>query len=119
MRRLAPTFGGDAIVRTDFGRSGDEFRAVDTLQPNGKIVVGCSDFTGGGSRGRFAVARYDSNGTLDATFGGDGKVRTDFTGFDDCAADVAISPTGDIVVAGVSGIGGRHAGFAVARYLAS
>ena len=39
----------------------------------------------------FALARYDSLGTLDVTFNGDGKVRTNFTGGVD-TADAFASP---------------------------
>jgi serralysin len=66
----------------------------------------------------FGVARHNTDGTLETTFGGDGKVTTDFTRYDDSAAAVAIAPDGAIVVAGVSGIGGRYAKIAVARYRA-
>ena len=46
------------------------------IQADGKIVaVG----TAGEPRRQFALARYNSDGTLDATFGGDGKVMTDFS----------------------------------------
>ena len=33
----------------------------------------------------FALARYNPNGSLDATFGAGGKVTTDFAGNDDAA----------------------------------
>ena len=48
---------------------------------------------------RFALARYNPEGTLDVTFGGDGTVTTDFTGGFDSAGDVAIQDNGKIVAA--------------------
>jgi len=45
------------------------------IQPDGKIVVGGIK---AGSVSYFALARYNSGGSLDTTFGADGKVVTDF-----------------------------------------
>src|SRR5947199_278994 len=66
---LDTTFGGDGKVTTRFiaGPAGAEGVAI---QANGKIVAA-------GSAGqKFALARYNRDGTLDSTFGGDGKVTT-------------------------------------------
>ena len=71
---LDGTFGTGGKVTTDFAGNGDEARAV-ALQPDGKIVAA------GGALGAtvdFALARYGPDGTLDTTFGADGKVATDF-----------------------------------------
>jgi hypothetical protein len=59
----------------------------------------------------FALARYGSDGSLDADFGTNGWVTTDFGDLKDMAEAVAIQD-GKIVIAGVSGND-----FAVARYL--
>lgn len=61
------------------------------------------------------MARYDSDGTLDTTFSGDGKVATNFSGGTDFAVGIALqSADGKIVAAGrAGGSGGR---FAPARY---
>jgi uncharacterized delta-60 repeat protein len=115
---LDSAFGGDGKVTTDFTHSGDEDRSAVAIQADGQIVVaGSAGFEGGGGNWKFGVARYNSNGTLDSAFGGDGKVTTDFTRLDDSGAAVAISPDGSIVVAGVSGIGSSDVKVAVARYL--
>ena len=52
---------------------------------------------------KFALARYNSDGTLDATFGVKGKVMTDFTSGSDSASGVAIQADGKIVVVGWTG----------------
>jgi len=70
---LDATFGSAGKVTTDFSSGEDAVRAV-VLQPDGKIVVA------GRSSGDFGVARYNTNGTLDTTFGSGGEVRTDFAG---------------------------------------
>jgi uncharacterized delta-60 repeat protein len=109
---LDPTFGGHGKLTTNFTRRNDVVLDL-ALQPDGKIVaagISASD----GSNSRFALARYDAGGTLDSSFGGDGKVETDFTGAYDHAEAVALQPDGKIVVGGATaGAGGR---FVVARY---
>src|SRR5919201_1773838 len=97
---LDPTFGGDGKVTTDMSGGFDGANAV-AIQGNGKIVAAGGI---GGAGGRFGIARYDTDGTLDTTFGGDGTVTTKFTekknppAFDG-AAGVAIQSDGKIVVA--------------------
>jgi uncharacterized delta-60 repeat protein len=108
---LDPTFGTGGKVTTDFGSSD---RAYDVaIQKDGKIVaVGFS----APNVVDFAVARYNPDGTLDASFGTDGKVTTDFSGgSDDRAAAVAIQPDGRIVAAGFSSFNFRTE-FALTRY---
>ncbi|MET7518168.1 calcium-binding protein [Streptomyces sp. NPDC005480] len=82
------------------------------LQSDGKIVVAGGAWRGYENCCWFVVARYNSNGSLDTSFGGgDGRVFTDF-GRPEEAMDVAIEPgTDKIVAAGY--VGGRAA---VARY---
>lgn len=95
---LDDSFGSGGIVTTDFAGSNDQaFSAA--LQPNGKIVLaGLSD--SGGAGFDFALARYNSDGTLDDSFGTGGKVTTDFVGLTDQARSVAVWPNGKIVAAG-------------------
>ena len=70
------------------------------LQSDGKIVVAGIAF--GQTSRDFFVARYNSDGTLDVSFGGGGGLLTDFgENTDDLAASVAVQPDGKIVVAGV------------------
>jgi uncharacterized delta-60 repeat protein len=65
---LDPTFGEDGKVRTRF-RAGSSAQAV-ARQRDGKIVAA------GSAGGDFALARYAAGGTLDPSFGGDGRVTT-------------------------------------------
>ena len=64
----------------------------------------------------FALARYNTDGTLDTTFGDGGKVTTNF-GVDDLGFSAAIQGDGRILVAGVSVAAGGD-DFTLARYLA-
>ncbi|MGD1219128.1 calcium-binding protein [Streptomyces krungchingensis] len=95
-------FSGDGIERTDFG----DYESVEGLavQSDGRILAA------GGSSGRFALARYHGNGSLDTTFGTAGRVLTPGGGG---AQDVVLQSDGRIVVAGNNGPGGD---FAVLRY---
>src|SRR5439155_272563 len=64
----------------------------------------------------FAVARYNADGSLDASFGVGGEVTTDFNSSFNVALSVALQTDGRIVAAGISGTGGGDADFALARY---
>jgi uncharacterized delta-60 repeat protein len=108
---LDATFGGNGKVITDFRGPLATARAVD-VQADGKIVVvGDAD-----NFRRFAVARYRKNGTLDTTFGGDGKVTTRIWPGGNAARAVAIASNGRIVVAGQTS-GPEGSAIAVVRYL--
>ncbi|MEU0663948.1 calcium-binding protein [Streptomyces lavendulocolor] len=100
---LDTTFGGDGTVTTDIGRTDWAYSVA--VQADGKIVT-----AGWANDGDTAVARYNSDGTLDTTFGGDGTVTTDIGGFD-VAWGLAVQADGKIVTAGWSG-----SDMAVARY---
>jgi len=104
---LDTTFGSGGKAVTDFGADDRAFSVA--LQADGKIVAA-------GMRGNdFALARYNTNGTLDGTFGSGGKVITDFGGPNEIALGVAIRLDGKIVAVGSTFASGRTA-FAVARY---
>jgi uncharacterized delta-60 repeat protein len=109
---LDTTFGVNGKVTTSFTAGYDQIFKV-AVQPDGKIVAGGAT---AGSGGRFVIARYDANGSLDGTFSGDGIAATDFTRHDDFAEGLALQPDGRIVLAGGSGWGGSNPKVAVARY---
>jgi uncharacterized delta-60 repeat protein len=104
---LDPSFSGNGIVRTHFHPV--DFANAVVIQPDGKIVA-----AGIGRSDEFALSRYDTDGTLDTTFGSDGKVHTRFHGIGTSVAfAVAIQPDLKIVAAGRAGPVGR---FALVRY---
>ena len=102
---LDTSFNGDGKVTTAVGPSDDHAWGV-ALQSDGKIVV-CGE-----TRGNFALVRYNADGSLDTSFGEDGKTTTDIGSTNDLGLAVAIQSDGKIVVAGKGG-----GGFAVARYI--
>jgi uncharacterized delta-60 repeat protein len=108
------TFGGDGKVRTNFTPGEDAIYGV-AIQTDGKIVAaGDAGLRTGNSR--FAVARYNANGTIDTTFGGDGKVTTNWTSGNDPVSSLVLQSNGKIVVAGGAGHNFRNPKLAVARY---
>jgi len=109
---LDNTFDSDGKVTTDFGSGGNYAGAV-AIQSDGKIVV--AGFSNNGSDNNFALARYNSNGSLDSTFGFSGKVTTDFGSSNDYGRSVTLQGDGKIVVAG-SSYNGSSNDFALARY---
>jgi uncharacterized delta-60 repeat protein len=110
---LDPTFSGNGKQTTSF-TAGADYADDIAVDESGRIVAaGAARFYGPNSR--FAVARYEADGNLDPTFGGDGKVTTDFTTGYDGAYGVALTPDAKIVAGGYAAGGGGR--FAVARYV--
>jgi uncharacterized delta-60 repeat protein len=99
---LDTSFSGDGKVTTNIGGAlvNDSGRGM-TIQSDGKIIVVGDHYNvfDGTGNGDFAVVRYNTNGTLDTTFSGDGKATTNFGAFEQ-ALDVAVQSNGKIVVAG-------------------
>ena len=118
---LDPSFGFGGKVVTDFGSSHEAAGAI-AIQPDGKLVVAGSTRPFGAYDSHppdFALARYNANGTLDTSFGADGKVSTGFQpGWADTGYGVALAPRGKIVVAGwgLPGASGGPGVIDLARY---
>jgi uncharacterized delta-60 repeat protein len=107
-------FGSNGKVITDFSGK-DDFGYSVALQSDGKIVVAgdTGDFA---NKGDFALARYNSDGTLDANFGNGGKVVTDIASSNDVGQSLAILPNGKIVVSGFTENANARRDFALAVY---
>src|SRR3990172_6011894 len=107
-----PTFGVNGIVTTDFDNGSNDVGNAIALQPDGKIVVAGY----GGQFIGFTLARYNSDGSLDTTFDGDGKVAADFgSPYKAGLAALALQPDGKIIVAGQSSNGSNN-DFTLVRY---
>ncbi|CCK27797.1 hypothetical protein BN159_3418 [Streptomyces davaonensis JCM 4913] len=93
------SFGGDGTVTADPspepGEAGGGARAM-VLQSDGKIVVG-GDV--GSTRFDFSLMRFNTDGSLDTSFDGDGMVRTDFGDYE-TVEGLALQSDGKIVAAG-------------------
>jgi uncharacterized delta-60 repeat protein len=131
---LDSSFGsGGIVVTTPFTGTGGT-ASYDTpdalaLQSDGKIVL-AGTTNGASGDNDIALVRYNSNGSLDTSFGSLGKVITSYTtipgavaGFPNTAVDcVALEPNGTIVVVGATEFmsGGYGVGHPfVVRYTAS
>jgi uncharacterized delta-60 repeat protein len=113
------SFGPNGTVTTRFPAVGDQdFAYSVAIQSNGKIVAAGGTYpteAAGSSRAiRFALARYNVNGSLDPSFGSHGVVQTTFMKWGGWAQSVAIQADGRIVAAGSWGF---EQGLALARYL--
>jgi uncharacterized delta-60 repeat protein len=113
---LDTSFGADGRVTTRFFGYGASSSAV-LLQPDGKIVTGGIAYFDGYTGG-FALARYNSDGSPDSSFGVEGRVSTGFGNRTGGVSSLGLLPDGTIVAAGgrsgALGSGGRD--FALARY---
>ena len=109
------SFGNGGLVTTDF-TSGNDAAAAIAMQADGRIVVaGTSNTFPTGDD--FALARYNPDGSLDASFGNGGLVTTDFASLDELGLALAIQADGRIVVAGGTGsVFPAIEDFALARY---
>ena len=109
---LDTSFDSDGKVTTEVGSTFDVARSV-AIQSDGKIVA--AGYSDNGSNDDFALVRYNTDGSLDASFDGDGKVTTAIGSGTDQAFSVAIQSDGKIVAAGDS-YNGSNDDFALVRY---
>ena len=126
---LDATFGAgsndgtpDGIVSLSLGAGNDHAKAV-AVQADGKIVVaGTSTSNANGGSSNIVVERFNTDGSLDATFGAgtvdgspDGVVTLDLGNSTDVAVAVKIQTDGKIVVAGTSTAVGNTSNIILAR----
>ena len=106
---LVARYNGDGSVDTSFGSNGQitsDLGRVDTsrgiaVQPDGRIVVAGTTQDGvfEGSLIDIVVGRYNSDGSVDMSFGEGGKVITDLGKLEEVSG-VALQADGKILVAG-------------------
>jgi len=120
---LDQSFSGDGAVTTLAGGGYENFAEpfAIALQADGKILVAgraSADYSGSGYD--VLLMRYNSDGTLDSSFGpsySPGIVRSDISPFsfnDDVAYSIAVDLDGKITVSGAS-----NGDFMLARYLSN
>jgi len=111
---LDPEFNFDGTVTSPVGSFDDEILAL-ALQKDGKIIAG--GYSSNGSDRDFALARYNSDGSLDRTFGREGMVVTPVGNGNDEISGIVLQADGATVVTGTTeGTAGRV--IVLGRYLA-
>jgi uncharacterized delta-60 repeat protein len=99
---LDPSFGTGGIVTTDFGdqiNSNIAIATAVTIQTDGKILV-CGGIPSSTGFPIAAIARYNTDGTVDTTFGTSGIATSLTLGV---PMSIALQTDGKIVVAGPAG----------------
>lgn len=113
---LDSSFGINGLVKTDLSGGHDDQAMSICLQSDGKILVAGRSLISNAYD--FAVARYLTNGTLDSTFDGDGKVITDLGGINDYGNCIRMQADGKIVLTGFSNAAGINR-LTTVRYLSN
>ena len=108
---LDKTFGRSGKVIQPIGSSDDEGYSL-AIQPDGKILLGGSCYNG--INWDFCIDRFNSNGTLDNSFGSSGKVIQHIDS-DDYGNSLAIQPDGKILLGGHCD-DGDNINFCIARF---
>jgi uncharacterized delta-60 repeat protein len=120
---LDNTFASDGIVVTDLSTD-FTFGSIDqanslVVQQDGRIVLaGETNTKPDGTRGpnaNFGLIRYNTDGTLDQTFGVHGKTVTDISAGDDVATSLDLLANGQLLVGGTY-TNGASPNFVLARY---
>jgi uncharacterized delta-60 repeat protein len=118
---LDTTFGTNGVVTNNFSlmadltnNPGSELLKNIVVQPDGKLIVGLDTFDG--SHYHFLLARFNSNGSPDTSFGNAGQITTAFSTSDDHLHAIVLQPDSKIIAAG-STSNGTNTGIALARYL--
>ena len=105
-------FGVAGKLSGDYNQGNTRYNAT-AIQADGKVVV--AGTTWNGLDNDFAIARYNTNGSVDLSFGDKGKASTSFGGIEEAVA-IVIQADGKIIVAGASTNNLNLNQFAVARY---
>ena len=108
------SFGTNGMTTTNFFTAGDDNVMSMCIQPDGKIIAAGKSLSPTHAYD-FSLARYNSDGTLDNSFGTGGKVTTDISGFNDYGSCVKLQSDGKIVMAGYT-YNGSYTALAVVRY---
>lgn len=105
-------FGNSGTTLIDYGSQLNHGRAVQ-LQADGKIIVGGYANTGGDDF--FTIARLLDDGTLDLTYGTNGKSFCTFSGGNAQVRDLTMQADGKVILAGIAS-NGTDSDMAMVRY---
>jgi uncharacterized delta-60 repeat protein len=95
---LDTSFNSTGKVVTDINTSPDGATSL-VIQPDGKIIT--AGYTSTGTNYSYALTRHHPDGSLDTSFGGTGKVLTDFGPGYEFGSCVLVQPDGKIITAAI------------------
>lgn len=93
------SFGTVGMVSFNIG-NGNDFGEALAIQDDGKVII--AGYSVRETEYILAMARFDTNGNLDSTFGVDGMVSTDFNQREDYGTAITLQPDNKIILAGYS-----------------
>ncbi len=105
---LDTSFGTTGKVTTDFGSNTNNGRVVLQLSSGKLLLVGYSDYA-------FALAQYNTDGTLDSSFGSGGQLFVQATTDPDFALSAIQQTDGKLVLAGYTTTNGNKSDMAIVR----
>lgn len=112
------SFGTNGKVVTSMGANNNNSAFAVAIQPDGKIIVAGTYISPRGDND-YALVRYNANGTIDQTFGIDGKAITDFVSVNNNYSyihSIHLQPDGKIIVLGATGMQGFFPQIGIVRY---
>ena len=114
--KIDTSFGavGVAVHDNAAGGNGDDHGYAIALDASGKILVAGSSYNGGDSD--MVIWRYNSDGTIDTTFGASGVTVHDNTAGYDNGYAIALDAQGKILVAGSFYVVGNLSDMVIWRY---
>jgi len=111
------TGSGVFLGRTDISFSlSDDIATSVGLQSTGKIIVGGIANQSGNGDSEFALARLNTNGTLDTSFGSEGRILTGFNSNKNDGAQALIVLTNNQILAAGFAETGSPSNFALAQF---
>ena len=109
------TFNQTGLITTDLGSFWDEGWAM-VIQPDEKIVV--AGFADSPTDVDYVLVRYNTDGSIDDSFGQNGIIWTDFGVGDDKSKAVCLDHEGRIIAAGYTGnLPSIEYSYSAARYI--
>jgi len=102
---LDTNFGNSGIGTTSFTDNKSDYAKALVIQPDGKLVAGGR--TSGDAQSEFGLARFNSNGSLDTSFGSGGKATASILGGYGYAEDLILQSNDKLVATGYVYISGK------------
>jgi uncharacterized delta-60 repeat protein len=111
---LDPTFGVNGRVVTPIGSFFSSFRGL-CFRDDGKILA--AGVFSNGTSDDIAVVRFNTDGSVDTSFGSSGIATNGQLSLVETTEDVAVQPDGKVIVCGSIAQSGTNSDFFVARFL--